>query len=148
MGRGRKPAGGQRTRGARPPMMASQIPAPPSTPASGTGTSPSLPRETARQQTRGGRPPAWQATIGGKPTNSLNAFRSFTDPTPRKQSTRGGRPPAWQSTIGGTPSDRSIPDTTPRKQSTRGGRPPAFGSTIGGRGGREFLKQFFRSGRR
>ena len=124
MGRGSKPGGGQRTRGARPPMAASQIPAPPSRqtsgarpPAFGTVTSPSLPRETARQQTRGGRPPRWEQTIGGKPTNSLNAFRSFTEPTPRKQSTRGGRPPRWE-------------------------------QTIGGRGGREFLKQFFRSGRR
>ena len=134
MGRGRKPGGGQRTRGARPPMAASQRqPAPPT------------PR---RQQTRGARPPAYAATIGGKPTNSLNAFRSFTEPTPRKQSTRGGRPPSWHSTIGGTPPDRSIPDPTPRKQSTRGARPPAAAATRGGRGGREFLKQFFRSGRR
>ena len=168
MGRGRRPGGGQRTRGARPPMMAQQIqPAPPTprrppmggrpmpprrggpvdgipTPP-GRGERPMPPKEERsfeprkelvdpprgdrpprRQQTRGGRPPRWEQTIGGKPTNSLNAFRSLPTPTPtpRRQQTRGARPPRWEQTIGGRP---------PRR---------------GGRGGRDFLRSFFRSGRR
>ena len=127
MGRGLGPVGMahtiyKRTRGGRPPMTASQIPASPPPPrqtrnssvygpAFGVGTSPSLPRETAKQQTRGGRPPAFGAAIGGRERPS----------------------PSLQSHV---------------RQQTRGGRPPAAAATRGGRGGREFLKQFFRSGRR